>query len=417
MEISIVGTTVFELSTAELELSRWSSLKVYPHTPYNDFHLHYLEYADGVFGANPQAGGFRSLFYHDEDLSYSSDSNFVFSLDLNDATDQITAYGEGEGGAYGKSDADSDSELHIDGMSDQYRDSLQWSAATAVLEGDSAYYPHSLEIHAMQVCGIDLINAAAGTASSASSSTTASATTTAALPKPVFSAIVDTASTCLSLPREVFDILKGWLPMDCEAVRGALPTSTPEHCFLPPSVTPVLPTIDLKISADGDWLHLPVAALLRDENSGTATKAGSRRVCVTRDYSYATQEVEGKPNIIFGNMALKAFYASFAMNPQRVGLANKVTATPSTVQCLQTIDCHGMQTLYEPLNVCVQPACHNYFFFTLNAAGDECELTQMFHILAFSFLSLFVIVEITLLEVQKRLSHLALQPEVSGHFG
>ena len=81
--------------------------------------------------------------------------------------------------------------LHL--LSDSYRDRLVWSYPGSV---SLAGY-HSFALFDLSVCGVNLQQAALGDGG-----------------QPV-SAVVDTGSSCLSLPAELFDALVSWLPVAC----------------------------------------------------------------------------------------------------------------------------------------------------------------------------------------------------------
>ncbi len=106
--------------------------------------------------------------------------------------------------------------------------------------------------------------------------------------------------------------------------------------------------------------------------------------------------------------------------------------TASMVQCKIATKCVGMQVRYNPLNVCTDPPCADYFFFELDRSTLQCQLVRFhccrvvlcrclvthppstvcfvcqatsFHVTAVFFITAFMLIEFILNEIHIRMSN------------
>ena len=70
------------------------------------------------------------------------------------------------------------------------------------------------------------------------------------------------------------------------------------------------------------------------------------------------------------------------MDSHQVAFSNVAGVTGSNASCVSAVRCVGQQTLDSTYNVCVDPSCSSYYFFSLDSSSHRCELTSGFHVLA-----------------------------------
>ena len=94
------------------------------------------------------------------------------------------------------------------------------------------------------------------------------------------------------------------------------------------------------------------------------------------------------------------------MDSHQVGFANSLSARvlASNATCVSAVRCVGQQSLDATYNVCVDPSCSDYYFFSLDAAAHRCELAASFHVLAALLIAALVLSELGLNEWLIRIS-------------
>lgn len=111
------------------------------------------------------------------------------------------------------------------------------------------------------------------------------------------------------------------------------------------------------------------------------------------------------PVISLGSRSLLSLHSVFAMESHQVGLANiGGSSGGSNASCVSDVRCVGQQTLDSTYNVCVDPSCSSYYFFSLNSHTRHCELTVGFHVLAALLIAALVLSELGLTEWLIRVS-------------
>lgn len=277
------------------------------------------------------------------------DSDPVFSLDLN---------GEGK-----------ESKLWVGGIDEQYRDQLVWATP-------DSYDYHKFIIRDLTVCGVDLIDN---------------------FTDYTFHVIVDTGSSCLGLPEELFDSLTSWLPVQCYS-RSFYPGSIRKdvECVLLPDTIPLLPTLSFTVASlepggSAKRLYLPLEDLLID-----------RSLCIRRSGVVADPILRPTPVVLsFGNRALRSLFTTLHMSTKQVALANKnINQKNSDVQCVPRTVCKGMQIASVAYNQCEDPDCYNYYFFKFDDVEKVCYLSSTFHIITAVLFTVFFGGEILMTEVE-----------------
>ena len=104
------------------------------------------------------------------------------------------------------------------------------------------------------------------------------------------------------------------------------------------------------------------------------------------------------PTISLGSRALLSLHSVFAMDSHQVAFANSGGVAASNATCVSSVRCVGQQTLDSTYNVCVDPSCSSYYFFSLHSASHRCELTSGFHVLAALLIALLALSELGLNE-------------------
>jgi len=166
-------------------------------------------------------------------------------------------------------------------------------------------------------------------------------------------------------------------------------------CYLSSTITPAtLPTLSFLLDPAGGMLYIPLEDLLLPPLPSQAL----RRLCMERMLE------DGPFFISFGTRSLRNLFSVFAMSTLQVGMANKAITSPLNVRCAERLQCQGMQTRDEPLNVCVDPPCSSYYFFEFDDTAKTCVLSAGFHTTCIVIISVFLFMEVFLQEVHSKLS-------------
>jgi len=307
---------------------------------------------------------FLTLFQNDFDIPYG-----LFALDFNYPSEP--------------------SSLYIGGIPESYRSILQWSnsarAVGVTLNSNNPY--HQLTIYDLSLCGENLFDAAPhGTLNSNGG----------------LNAIVNTGASCLTLPAEFFDVVILLLPATCVPPDlSPTPVMNPSSCqeqnlfkyYLSDDIVPILPTISFRVNPNGTWLYLDIATLIYSTR-GTY----SRGLCLRRGDS-----AKRGGTIVFGSLAIRSFIVAMNMETFQVAFANKILTNESNVQCVEHLQCQGMQTYFSTLNICEDPPCSSYYFFSFNQQTKTCEMSISFHMAAGFIISLFIFLELGLNEIHRLL--------------
>jgi len=233
------------------------------------------------------------------------------------------------------------------------RQSLQFSSRAASTIGY-----HVLTLFDMTICGAQLFQSSFSDAES-------------------YDAIVDTGSSCLGLPAEFFDMFMSWIPVECVAAQFPSDPDTSQVCYLTSAYKSTsLPTISFRLSEDGDYLYVPLENLLLP----VVPPETRKRLCVHRGLSLSIYSGQSTPSFSIGNRVLQNLFTTFVMTTHQVGMANKQIFAPSLIQCASRLQCIGMQSHDDSLNMCIDPPCSLYYFFDFDSTNKVCVLSSGFHI-------------------------------------
>ncbi|GAW79885.1 hypothetical protein, conserved [Plasmodium gonderi] len=141
-------------------------------------------------------------------------------------------------------------------------------------------------------------------------------------------------------------------------------------------------------------INIPLDNLIINENG-----PNDGYLCVVPDaHEGVSSENSGrttKPLIKFGTYVMNNFYIVADQENYRVGFVNKKSYHYTNDGCTQRAECVGNQ-FYEPaLNICVDPDCSIWYFYTLNPETKKCEsISSRFYIF------LIIIILLLLLDLQ-----------------
>jgi len=130
--------------------------------------------------------------------------------------------------------------------------------------------------------------------------------------------IVDTGSSCLTLPNTVFKLLTQLLAEQITCLSTSV--GRPKTCFVKPELLDSLPPLRFRLRPDSSrWHVISLSNLLfADVDDIARGTVSDLELCLQEDYS---------EEMVFGTMALLNFYTVFDLEQQRVGFASKEEAT------------------------------------------------------------------------------------------
>jgi hypothetical protein len=276
----------------------------------------------------------------------------------------------------------------------------------------------------IQICDIPIVNDIFK-GSTSSSSTVA------------YQSILDTGSTCLNLPAEIFDAVVSWIPaLQCQRyTSNDINTAGSTLCWIDSNVTmshtgqrlEILPTLNFALCPTCQQMYLNLTDLIMYDSAFditspilfTATNTSQRghRVCLSR--AAAIDQSNSNNFITFGSLTLRSFYVVSDMNSQTVGMVQKNRygnnnadsigkndiIRRSNIGCALPVQCSGEEQYYRPLNTCVPPNCADYIFFDYNSESRSCQLSIVFYVTASILLAFYILGEVGVNEWRNYLHH------------
>ena len=199
--------------------------------------------------------------------------------------------------------------------------------------------------------------------------------------------IIDTGSSCLTLPAEIYGSFYSWWNKSY-AVNNI--NNLPSFKF-------TLADIDHSDSSDlsSGKFYIRLSDLVVDASAinmekGALNLGGHKKLCVLQGdsiQSYIGDSTYNTPLISIGALALRSFYFAANMSKGSIGLANKLTAedvsnaeylTSSSGYCLKPTQCRGKQFYVKSYNTCNSPSCSQYFFLYLDEDTQICFYNMTF---------------------------------------
>ncbi|CXI07068.1 conserved Plasmodium protein, unknown function [Plasmodium berghei] len=227
--------------------------------------------------------------------------------------------------------------------------------------------------------------------------------------------VIDLSSKCLVLPKMFWLSLMQYLPVNKNDER-CIPTNKeiefnedtiPRMCSIDDKYRP-LPVLKFSFS-DNDIvsnnninnsdhehgekkkIHIPLDNLIIKENG-----PNNNYLCIIPDVREGTSNGNSgrttKPLIKLGTYVLNNFYVVVDQENYRVGFSNKKSFYYSNDKCTQKVECIGDQ-IYEPaLNICIDPDCSIWYFYTLNPETKTCEsVSSRFYIFIIILIILLIL--------------------------
>jgi hypothetical protein len=233
--------------------------------------------------------------------------------------------------------------------------------------------------------------------------------------------LVDTGSTCMKLPGEMYDSLSSWLLGPNGDATFASGTDLPSLMF---QMDDGLVQATWKNNVDGaayasqeasDFLYVPLQALLINtsffdtDSSVMNVTVGSetRSLCILKSYNALGADdtnpmINPPPSIVLGSLALRSLYFAADFDAVKVGFANKISSAAQQSHfsndaslCKSKATCVGHQGYDYSTNTCVDPDCDDYFFVELDPDSRSCVYRQSMYNAGMVIIILCTLFEVT----------------------
>lgn len=226
-----------------------------------------------------------------------------------------------------------------------------------------------------------------------------------------YDVVVDTASACVSLPKEFYDSFAAWFNTSVHL------TITPENEHLSDyeilTSHDILPLLSFSLHESSPLLHVSLADLLVNSSDIESedgapmlyiyrndTFSSIYRVCILRGESLVhissekSNHVYNNPPVVLGSLALRSIYFAANYQTRQIGFANKRTYSNPTAQCKTLIRCKGEQLTDHSLNQCKEPWCARYFFKVYDEDAGICHYDMGAVVVGFIFIIVIIVMEI-----------------------
>lgn len=304
---------------------------------------------------------FQQILAQSTSVNYPS-GNQTFGLDFRNPNSSIASV------------ASVASSMQLGGVASQFADNLTWS----VLPSPGTIYFHQFMLQDISFCGASLL----------------------ANISRVYPVLVDTGSSCLTLPKEMYIHFESWL--DGNAI-----VSDPSQ----------LPAFTFQMTGENNelspTLYIPLATLLINPGSIITEKGApfitiqdnvtastySQRLCVLEGPSIGHPYSYPAPSIVFGALTLQSLYFAANYATYSMALSNKLSTAEtefyrtSSLYCQAPQSCSGEQTYSSSKNICKTPRCDKYFFTELNVETQTCVASTSPYYFGIIFLSIIIAME------------------------
>mmetsp|Transcript_3150 Transcript_3150/g.3403 ORF Transcript_3150/g.3403 Transcript_3150/m.3403 type:complete len:537 (+) Transcript_3150:43-1653(+) len=325
--------------------------------------LHNWKNSSGDFGLSYYSNGKYLLFSTFQSLLSSSTAqnsedynNQTFGLNFHNPSSSILSIASG-----------GSSSMQLGGVLPKYANSIIWQQQPL-----STPSGHEFFLDSLSFCGVNLFANYSNN----------------------WQVLVDTGSSCLTLPGEMYDTFSSWY-------SNTTVTNARQ-----------LPAVSFTLNGHHDTTYyIPLGQLLVAENAiknepgAPYVHIGSnvQRICVLRGNDIEDNSGNYNspaPNIVFGSLVLQSIYFAANFQQHSIGLANKLSSSEiqfysntSNPSCSKPPVCIGKQVYDISSNSCDDPKCSNYFFTVIDHDSKTC----VYNNTAIGF-GLFFIVLISLLE-------------------
>jgi len=144
--------------------------------------------------------------------------------------------------------------------------------------------------------------------------------------------VIDTGSSCLTLPNTVFKLLTQLLSEKITCLSVSV--GRPKTCFVKPYLLSSLPPLRFRLRPDSSTWHVISLSnlLFADVDAIAEGTVSDLELCLQED---------NDDEMVFGTMALLNFYTVFDLDNQRVGLASKEKLTYTNQNSGKEVSCHS----------------------------------------------------------------------------
>lgn len=263
------------------------------------------------------------------------------------------------------------STFQLGGVKEEFSDSITWLAQPNQPSNENYY--HQFFLSDLSFCGENILGNVSNN----------------------WPVLIDSGSTCLSLPGEFYDNFASWLN------NNTIVNDASE-----------LPALSFKMNIDNSsTFYIPLASLvvpssvIQKEAGAPKILIGgvSKRICVLKGSDIQTLSngyVYPPPYISFGSLVFESIYFAADFTSGKVGLANKLAnnevnfyQNKTNQYCKAPTSCYGQQS-YEPSsNECKSPSCSSYFFAQLDEPTQTCQYSMSSYYFGIIFISIILFME------------------------
>ncbi|OQS01030.1 hypothetical protein ACHHYP_01960 [Achlya hypogyna] len=236
---------------------------------------------------------------------------------------------------------------------------------------------------------------------------------------------IDFQVPCLILPKEFYDTLTAWAPVEYNA--SANRTQVRDGVSLAD-----LPTLTFQTGLGSPLLSLRLQDLVLNNSNGSSPhhvcieRADSvvnlvleHRVVVQEDDIF-TKELGGVsyvPNmyqapIVFGAMVLQHLTTVLSDSTKQIGFVSTGTRPVKGV-CNAAVACTGDQTYHQAANECRDPNCNAVYFHELDTDTKTCVVSLFWQTVAGSVVAVFIVLEVFLERARASLAGATLHEHAS----
>jgi len=234
--------------------------------------------------------------------------------------------------------------------------------------------------------------------------------------------IVDTGSSCLSLPQEMFTSFVDWY--NNSEVTSA--DQLPAFSFSLSDVTSASQQHMNQFFVPLSTLLLPNSTHIGSTGGPSVVVGGVKySLCVVRGSPITTNNIDGTlstPLITLGSMVLQSIYFTADYTSGHVGFASKLSdekqqyfaSSASYSQCYPPASCIGQQKYVYNYNKCTVPSCSHYFFTTVDSTTQSCKYSNGALGVGFTFIGLIVLIEVSAFFIMQRTTYEFILSEDDG---
>jgi hypothetical protein len=215
--------------------------------------------------------------------------------------------------------------------------------------------------------------------------------------------LVDTGSSCLTLPAELYDHFTAWLDNNTVIMAPELLPAfsfklvgndghMSEELFIP------LSTLLVSVGSIDKEAGAPYIVL--QENINGVSVDLKKRICVLKGAEIGHPYSYPAPLIVFGALTLQSLYFAADFETFAMGLANKLSPTDTAYYqenrqyCTAAVQCTGGQSFVPAKNFCKPPRCDQYFFSEVDPATQTCVASASPFYFGLIFLAVIILMEV-----------------------